>query len=205
MRISMFRMMFLQKLKRGRAIIETLIAFCREYYLLTFLLLYGVLGRMSLPVVIVCSICPFWICTGILVIIELVQIPLFFHFYSYIAGFFKKIQGVLFRKKRPPVEAEEEPPAADGGRGFFISRLKGHGIWGIFILSVLPLKGCGVWSGILVGKTCGIEKKRLYAVVGSGVVLGIAALMGFGLFAQQTVLSIIDTWDIDPAVRSLFQ
>ena len=72
------------------------------------------------------------------------------------------------------------------------------------ILSALPFKGCGVWSGILLGKTFGIDKKRLYFIVGMGLVLGNLFLMGFSLLAHQTALSLVESWDIDPSIKSLF-
>ena len=111
------------------------------------------------------------------------------------------------RRKDDEISAgseEEEQPQKDEPKGFFVSRFKSYGIPGIFVLSALPFKGCGVWSGILVGKTFGVEKKRLYSIVSMGIILGNLFLMVFSLFAHKTALSLIETWDINPSVKSLF-
>jgi len=182
---------------------ETLIELCRDYYILTLLLLYFTVGRLSILIVVVFDICPFWLCALVITGIEIIQVPVFYHFYSYMASFFRRIRNFIVRRK---AEHKEEGAVKDNaGKGFFISRFQSWGLPGIFVLSALPLKGCGVWSGILLGKTLSVDKRRLYSVVGTGAVLGIFCLTAFSVAARETTLSIVESCNISPSVRALFE
>lgn len=182
---------------------ETIVELCRDYYVLTLLLLYFTAGRLSILIAVVFSICPFWLCALLITGLEIVQVPVFYHFYSYMASFFRRIRDFILRRKAEDrVEGGIQDKAE---QGFFASRFRPYGIPGIFVLSALPFKGCGVWSGILLGKTLSVDKKRLYSAVVLGLILGIVSITAFSIAARGTALSLVKSWDIDPSVRALFE
>jgi uncharacterized membrane protein len=43
---------------------------------------------------------------------------------------------------------------------------------GVLVITMLPLKGCGMWSGVLLSKILGLSKKTGYSLLISGSILG---------------------------------
>ena len=73
------------------------------------------------------------------------------------------------------------------------------------ILAGLPLKGCGVWSSILMGRTLSIAKQKLYLLVLIRTVTGILSLVILGFAANKTAMAIVESMNSDGSLDFLFQ
>ena len=173
----------------------------RDYYVVALFILYVTVGRVSLTVAVLFSLGSLPACITIVLGLEFLQIPLLYNFYSAINRFFQKLKKKLFRKKN------EETPAEEGEvkEGFFVRKFRKYGNGGIFALASLPLKGCGVWSSLLLGRGLNVGKTKLYFIVMTGATVGTLSMVLFGFLFNKTALSLINSLNINPEIRSLFE
>ena len=54
------------------------------------------------------------------------------------------------------------------------------GVPGVIVITMLPLKGCGMWSGVLLSKLLGLPKTTGYLLLISGSILGCGIVFGLG-------------------------
>ncbi|MFH0831331.1 MAG: small multi-drug export protein [archaeon] len=146
-----------------------------------FMLLYAAGGRkIAVPYGVAITQNP-WLIILITTAADTLQIPLFFFIYS--AG--KKV--VFFRRIRINLSFEE-------------SKIKRHAIWGfvrnlgcggIFLLSMLPSFGGGVWSSVLLAFILKTRKKTAYALIALGSFIGIVLLAFFSQGIIQGIISLL--------------
>ena len=51
---------------------------------------------------------------------------------------------------------------------------------GVVVITMLPLKGCGMWSGVLLSKLLKFSRPASYPLLIGGSILGSALLLGLG-------------------------
>jgi len=65
-------------------------------------------------------------------------------------------------------------------RSKLFQRLKPLGTPGVVTITMLPLKGCGMWSGVLLSKLLKLPKQASYPLMIAGSFFGCLLLLGFG-------------------------
>ncbi len=180
----------------------SLLQSCQENFLLALLIMYFTIGRFGLVLAVLLSIGSALTCTLIILGIEMIQVPFFYHFYSLLIHLFRRIKNKFKRHKKADEPGAAEETDAPPREGFFVRRLKPLGPSGVGLLAVLPFKGCGVWSSVLLGRSLGLSKIRLYVLVAGGTAIGIISLALFGVLFQDAAQSFIV--GLDPAFESLF-
>ncbi|MFC1582705.1 small multi-drug export protein [Planctomycetota bacterium] len=174
---------------------------CQTNFLLALMILYFTIGRFGLVLAILLGIGPTVTCTVIILGIEMIQVPFFYHFYSFLLHLFRKIKG-FFRRRPTEAPTDEHKEKETPPEGFFMRRLKPLGPSGAGLLAALPFKGCGVWSSVLLGRSLALGKVRLYALVAGGTAVGIISLALFGVLFQEAAQAFIV--GLDPTLESLF-
>jgi len=149
--------------------------------MLGFLLLYAVGGRkIAVPYGIALTNNP-WLVILFTAIADFFQIPFFYFIYS--TG--KKI--VFLDKVRIDATAEK-------------AKIKRYAIWnsvkklgntGIFVLSMLPSFGGGIWSSVLLAFLLKTNKNLAYLLIVIGSLIGIIFLAFFSQGVIQGILSLL--------------
>ena len=117
----------------------------------------------------------------VVVMLDTLQIPIFYHLYgtaskSLLAQKFyhkyKKKEGLMQQSK-------------------FFQRLQLLGIPGVLAITMLPIKGCGMWSGVLLAKLLKLPKQTSYPLMIAGSLLGCILILGLGEAILQLVESLV--------------
>jgi uncharacterized membrane protein len=112
----------------------------------------------------------------VVVMLDTLQIPLFYHLYNTVSNrlIIKKFyKGSEKRKNRFK-------------QSRFFKWLQFLGKPGVVVISMLPFKGCGMWSGVLLSNLLKLPRKTSYPLMIVGSLLGCILLLGVG----ETVLEI---------------
>ena len=141
-----------------------------EHSLLYFIALYIVGGR---PVAIVTASLfrlNLLLLFPLVVFMDTLQVPCFYYLYEHtftserlqrLSGYFQS-KGKVAKKRR------------------FFQRLQAFGHVGVLLLTMLPVKGGGMWSGVFLAHIIGVPKKKSYTLLISGSILGSLMFVGVG-------------------------
>jgi len=104
------------------------------------------------------------------VMLDTLQIPLFYHIYDSISkrAFMQK----LARKSRLKETRQKKSK--------LFQWLQNLGMPGIIIITMLPLKGCGILSGFILSRLLRMTKTMAYPLLIIGSILGCLLLFGVG-------------------------
>lgn len=151
-----------------------------DHFAIYFVFLYTFGGR---PVAIVAalavgislfSLIPF------VVALDTIQIPIFYYLYQTVSkrSFIRKLS---MRSKRRIVRLQ---------RSGLARRLAYLGPPGVVAITMLPLKGCGMWSGVLLSRILKIPIPKSYTLLVTGSLLGCLLVAGVG----EALLQLIYQW-----------
>jgi uncharacterized membrane protein len=148
-----------------------------DHFMIYFILLYILGGR---PVAILSAQFLGYKMAFLLptvVLLDTLQIPMFYHLYGTVSkqAFFQKLYE---RTQKKEISLR---------RSKIFHWVQMIGIPGVVAITVVPMKGCGMWSGVLLSKLLGLSKQMSYPLLIFGSILGCAFLFGIG----EAVLSLI--------------
>jgi len=106
----------------------------------------------------------------VVVMLDTLQIPLFYYLFGAIS------KGSFMRKLYERTTKKEK--RLRKSRLFRWIQLMGTP--GVVAITMLPLKGCGMWSGVLLSKLLGLPKQISYPLLIMGSILGCIFLFGVG-------------------------
>ena len=106
----------------------------------------------------------------LVIFMDMLQVPCFYYLYEHtftserlqrLSGYFQR-KGKVVRERR------------------FFQRLQSFGHMGVLLLTMLPVKGGGMWSGVFLAHIIGMPKRRSYTLLLSGSILGSLLFVGVG-------------------------
>ncbi len=106
----------------------------------------------------------------VVVMLDTLQIPLFYYVYD-------RISNVRFIKKIHEKTAKKEMRIRKSRLFLWLYLL---GAPGVITITMLPLKGCGMWSGVFLSKILKLRKVMSYPLLITGSVLGCLLILGVG-------------------------
>ena len=141
-----------------------------EHSLLYFIALYIVGGR---PVAIVTASVfrlNLLLLFPLVIFMDILQVPCFYYLYEHTF--------TSERLQRPSGYFQRKGKVAKERR--FFQRLQALGHVGVLLLTMLPMKGGGMWSGVFLAHIIGLPKKKSYTLLISGSILGSLMFVGVG-------------------------
>jgi len=106
----------------------------------------------------------------VIVMLDTLQIPFFYHIYRRVSRI------ALVQKFRKKIRNKE--------KNLLNSRLfrwvQIMGMPGVVAITMTPLKGCGMWSGVFLSEILELPKKRSYPLLILGSILGCALIFFVG-------------------------
>jgi uncharacterized membrane protein len=141
-----------------------------EHSLLYFIALYTVGGR---PVAILTASLfrlNLLLFFPLVVFMDTVQVPCFYYLYehTFTSARLQRLSGYFQRKGKVAKERR------------FFQKLQAYGHVGVLLLTMLPIKGGGMWSGVFLAHIIGVPKKKSYTLLMSGSILGSLMFVGVG-------------------------
>lgn len=106
----------------------------------------------------------------VVVMLDTLQIPLFYYLFGTIS------QGLFIRKLHERSIKKEKRLR----KSRFFRWIQLMGTPGVVAITMLPLKGCGMWSGVLLSKLLGLPKQIIYPLLIVGSILGCILIFGVG-------------------------
>lgn len=106
----------------------------------------------------------------VVVMLDTLQIPFFYYLYDTIS------KHLLLRKLQERTTRKEKRLR----KSKFFRWAQYIGMPGVVGVCMTPLKGCGMWSGVLLSELLGLPKKRSYPLLILGSVLGCLLVFGAG-------------------------
>ncbi len=106
----------------------------------------------------------------VVMMLDIFQVPVFF----YLSGTISKNNWVLGFRER---NAQKHKKIINSK---LFSKLQIFGLPGVIIVTLLPVKGCGMLSGFLLTRIIGLSKQITYLVLGFGSIAGCLLLTGLG-------------------------
>ena len=103
------------------------------------------------------------------IFLDMIQVPLFFLLYE------EGSQRFIFLKKLGDRAQRQKEKLASSR---FYERLVLWGQLGVLVVSLLPIKGGGMWSGVLLAHLMKLQRSRSYLLLFAGSLLGAALLLG---------------------------
>ncbi len=104
------------------------------------------------------------------VMLDTLQIPLFYHLYDSISK--RPFMRKLARKSKLKETRQK--------KSTLFQWLRSLGMPGIIIITMLPLKGCGILSGFILSRLLLMTKTMAYTLLIAGSILGCLILFGLG-------------------------
>ena len=106
----------------------------------------------------------------VVVMLDTLQIPLFYHLFGTISKklFMRRLYERTIKKEK----------SLHKSKVFHWVQLMGTP--GVVAITTLPLKGCGMWSGVLLSKLLRLPKQTSYPLLIVGSILGCLLLFGVG-------------------------
>ena len=141
-----------------------------EHSLLYFIALYTVGGR---PVAILTASLfrlNLLLFFPLVIFMDILQVPCFYYLYehTFTNERLQRLSGYFQRKGKVAKERR------------FFQRLQAFGHVGVLLLTMLPIKGGGMWSGVFLAHIIGVPKKKSYTLLMSGSILGSLMFVGVG-------------------------
>jgi uncharacterized membrane protein len=104
------------------------------------------------------------------VLLDTLQIPIFYHLYGSISNsaFVRKLSA-----RRKQKEAKRQ-------KARLFQWVQALGVPGVILITILPLKGCGILSGFILSKLLLIPKTRVYLLLILGSIMGCGILFELG-------------------------
>ena len=106
----------------------------------------------------------------VVVILDTLQVPLFYYLYGRISN------GLFMQKLYKRITKKEERLH----KSKFFHWIQLMGTPGVVAISMLPLKGCGMWTGVLLSKLLRLPKQVSYPLLIAGSILGCILIYGMG-------------------------
>ena len=106
----------------------------------------------------------------VVVMLDTLQIPLFYYLYGTIS------KGVFMRKLYERATKKEKRLR----KSRLFRWVQVMGTPGVVAITLLPLKGCGMWSGVLLSKLLRLPKQISYPLLIVGSISGCIFLFGVG-------------------------
>jgi len=106
----------------------------------------------------------------VIVMLDTLQIPFFYYLYGTISN------RALMRKLQVRITKKEERLQ----KSRLLRWVQFIGAPGVVAITMLPLKGCGMWSGVLLTTFLKLPKKLSYFLLIVGSILGCIFLLGIG-------------------------
>lgn len=106
----------------------------------------------------------------VVVMLDTIQIPFFYHLFG-------KISKRLFLRKFRERTSKKEIRLR---KSKFFHWIQLMGTPGVVAITMMPLKGCGMWSGVLLSKLLRLPKQSSYPLLILGSILGCILLIGVG-------------------------
>ncbi len=106
----------------------------------------------------------------VVVMLDTLQIPMFYYLYGTLSD------RLLVRKLSERTRKKER--ALHESR--FFRWMQVMGAPGVVAITLIPMKGCGMWSGVLLSKLFKYPKPYSYTLLILGSALGCAMLLGIG-------------------------
>ena len=106
----------------------------------------------------------------VVVILDTLQVPLFYYFYGRISN------GLFMQKLYKRITKKEQRLH----KSKFFHWIQLMGTPGVVAISMLPLKGCGMWTGVLLSKLLRLPKQVSYPLLIAGSILGCILIYGMG-------------------------
>ena len=141
-----------------------------EHSLLYFIALYTVGGR---PVAILTASLfrlNLLLFFPLVIFMDILQVPCFYYLYehTFTSARLQRLNGYFQRKGKVAKERR------------FFQRLQAYGHVGVLLLTMLPMKGGGMWCGVFLAHIIGVPKKKSYTLLMSGSILGSLMFVGVG-------------------------
>lgn len=95
-----------------------------------------------------------------LLIIELVQIPLFYFLFGPVASHLSWIQRLKYRYARQKTRIMQ---------GKFFQYARAYGAWGVFLIVAAPAFTGGVLGGVLLARLLGLSRRKSIIAILSGI------------------------------------
>jgi len=106
----------------------------------------------------------------IVVMLDTLQVPLFYYIYG-------RISNGLFMRKLSERAIKKEKRLLKSKLFHWIQLM---GTPGVVAITMLPIKGCGMWSGVLLSKLLRLPKQTGYPLLIVGSILGCILIFGVG-------------------------
>ena len=106
----------------------------------------------------------------VVVILDTLQVPLFYYLYGRISN------GLFMQKLYKRITKKEQRLH----KSKFFHWMQLMGTPGVVAISMLPLKGCGMWTGVLLSKLLRLPKQVSYPLLIAGSILGCILIYGMG-------------------------
>lgn len=116
------------------------------------------------------------------VLLDMLQVPFYFYLYSAVGkrvGWLGKLQQWFKRK-------EEKWKSSPWGQKL----LKQKG-WGVFLVTLMPVKGGGMWTGVFFSYLLSLKKKESILILLGGSLTGCLFLAGLAEAAYKLLILII--------------
>ena len=140
-----------------------------HYPLGSFVILHGLGGRAASILAARLAGFNMAIYLPLAICLDMVQVPLFFLLYQ------EGSQWIIFLKKLGDRAQRQKEKLASSA---FYERLVRWGPLGVLVVTLLPIKGGGMWSGVLLAHILKVERGRAYLLLFAGSLLGAFLLMG---------------------------
>ena len=116
------------------------------------------------------------------VLLDTLQIPMFYHLYGTVSkrAFFQKLYERTQKKEKSLRKSK------------IFHWVQMIGMPGVVAITMVPMKGCGMWSGVLLSKLLGLSKQMSYPLLIFGSVLGCAFLFGIGEAVLRLITHLIN-------------
>lgn len=106
----------------------------------------------------------------VVVMLDTLQVPLFYYLYGRISN------GLFMQKLYKRITKKEQRLH----KSKFFHWIQLMGTPGVVAISMLPLKGCGMWTGVLLSKLLRLPKQVSYPLLIAGSILGCILIYGMG-------------------------
>ena len=106
----------------------------------------------------------------VVVMLDTIQIPFFYHLFGKIS------KRLVLRKFLERISKKEIRLR----KSKFFHWIQLMGTPGVVAITMMPLKGCGMWSGVLLSKLLRLPKQSSYPLLIVGSILGCILLIGVG-------------------------
>jgi uncharacterized membrane protein len=106
----------------------------------------------------------------VVIVLDTLQIPFFYHLYGTISDrlIMRRVHERTARKEKRLRHSR------------FFRWMQVMGMPGVVAITMIPMKGCGMWSGVLLAKLLSLPKQNSYPLLILGSILGCIFLVGIG-------------------------